>query len=165
MITVPHRAPTDTGHDADSSRAARAVTAGQRLAGRARLAQVRARRLTPPQWAKTAAAVGVWILLQPLLTTLTCTYPRYMNGFATGYAMCVLAAVAAHAWPTWTSPWRTIAWAWAVMAGVGSTGLLLGWGGDALTACFAAALLVVVARANQNARRVGDLLVRWRQSR
>ena len=73
--------------------------------------------------------------------------------------------VAAHLWQTWTSPWRTIAWAWAVMAGVGSAGLLLGWGAQALTASVAAALVVIAARANQNTRRVGDQLVRWWQFR
>lgn len=127
-------------------------------------ARLRARRVQVPSLLPTGLCVLLWVLLQPLLTAVTSTFRYYPVAYVTGWAIAATAALAAHLWPTWTAPWRTLAWAWICMAMVGSTALTAGWGQWSLTLAAAAALVVIAARANQNARRVADLVRRRRST-
>lgn len=118
-----------------------------------------------PQWLRTALAVCIWLGSVPFYVSLISPYVAYMSATAMSVGLAVFAGLAPHLWPSRTAPWRTVAWAWLISMLMGMTALTSEWGRYSLTIATVVGFTIVVARANQNARRLIDLVRTWRVMR
>jgi len=130
---------------------------------RARAARRKAARVTKalfPQWLKTALVTFLWLGLMVPWASVTSLYVRSGNGLMVGYGLALLAAIGGHLWPTRTPPWRTVLFAALLSTWLGSTLLLAGFMGYGLTITGVVSLLFLLARFNQNGRKVFRALMR-----
>lgn len=118
-----------------------------------------------PQWLRTSLAVFLWLGFVPFYVSAIAPYVAYMSATAMSVGLAFFSGLAPHLWPSRTSPWRTVAWAWTLSVLLGMTVLTMGGGRYALTAATVAGFTLVAARANQNARRLIDLIRTWRVMR
>lgn len=113
-----------------------------------------------PQWVKTALVTFLWLGLMMPWVSVTSLYSRSGNGLLVGFGLAFLAAIGSHLWPTKTPPWRTVAITGLLSAWIGSTLLLVGMMGYALTISGVVSLLFLLARFNQNGRKAFRALMR-----
>lgn len=155
---------TKTRHDAARSRPSTApasLTKTQVLGSHARTVG----RRVWPQWLRTFLVAFFLLGITPAYVALVAPYVAY-NSAATMYVGLVIAgAVAAHLWPTKTSPWRTLMWAVMVSSFVGATLLPFGWGRAALVSATIVGFGIVALRVNQNGRKLWRLVKTWRAVR
>lgn len=128
--------------------------------GRVRRTAGRVIRIIFPQWLKTLLVTLVWLGLMSPWVSVTTLYTRTGNGAMVGIGMAVSTAIACHVWPTRTPPWRTVAFTAFFSAWLGSTLLLAGFLGYGLTVTHIVCALFVLARVNQNGRKVYRALMR-----
>lgn len=107
----------------------------------------------------------LWLCTLPVYVAFVSPYISY------GYATIVMAGTALtagallHLWPSKTAPWRTLLWAYLLMAFAGSTLLQLGAGTLALTASAILGVVFVGVRVNQNGRKLVGMIQDWRALR
>lgn len=118
-----------------------------------------------PQWLRTTLAVFVWLGSVPIYISVIAPYVAYNSAMVMTMGLAIFAGMAPHLWPSKTSPWRTVAWAWLVSMVLGMTALTMDWGRYALTIATIVGFTIVAARANKNARRLVDLVQTWRTMR
>lgn len=118
-----------------------------------------------PQWLRTALMVLVWLGSVPLYVSSVAPYVAYQSATVMTVSLAMFSGIAVHVWPTRTSPWRTVAWAWVGSLAVGLLCLSLYWGRYALTLACITGFLIVIARCNQNARKLAGLIKTWREMR
>lgn len=118
-----------------------------------------------PQWLRTVIAVFIWMGTVPVYVSVISPYVAYTSATAMTVGLAFFAGLAPHLWPSRTAPWRTVAWAWLLSMILGMSALTAEWGRYALTIATIVGFAVVVARANQNARRLIDLFRTWRVMR
>lgn len=118
-----------------------------------------------PQWARTSLAVFLWLGTVPLHVSVISPYVAYLSAMSMSVGLAFFSGLAPHLWPSRTPPWRTVAWAWLLSMICGMTALTAGWGRYALTIATIVGFAVVIARANQNLRRLIDLFRTWRVMR
>lgn len=113
----------------------------------------------------TTFAVLVWLGITPIYVALVATYEEYgsARSMAVGLAMC--SGLAPHVWPSRTSPWRTVMLTGLLSAIIGSLFLTAGVGRFALMAATVFGFGFVALRANENGRKLWDLIQTWRALR
>lgn len=120
----------------------------------------RVARALLPQWLKTALITLLWLGLMSQWVSVTSLYVRSGNGLLVGYGLALLAAIGGHLWPTRTPPWRTVALVALLSTWLGSTLLVAGLMGYGLTITGVVSLLFLLARFNENGRKVFRALLR-----
>ena len=133
---------------------AQAVTTARRVPG-----------VVFPQWLRTLLIVALWLGTTPFYVAAISPYITYISATMMTTGLALFAGLAPHLWPSRTPPWRTVAWAWLVSMLAGFTILTMDGGRYALTATTVVGFVIVVSRANQNARRLVDLFRTWRAMR
>lgn len=118
-----------------------------------------------PQWLRTSLAVFIWVGSVPLYVSLISPYVAYLSAMVMTMGLAMFAGLAPHLWPSRTPPWRTVGWAWLLSMLAGMTALTMEWGRYSLTIACLVGFAVVVARSNQNARRLIELFKTWRVMR
>jgi hypothetical protein len=113
-----------------------------------------------PQWVKTLLATFVWLGVMVPWVSVTTVYAQFGSGVMAGVGMALFAGIAGHVWPTRTPPWRTVAITAIFTAWLGSTLLLAGLGAYGLTITGLAGTLIILARINENGRKVLRALLR-----
>lgn len=113
-----------------------------------------------PQWVKTVLVTFLWLGLMTPWVSVTTLYVRSGNGLLVGFGLAFLAAIGSHLWPTRTPPWRTVAFTALLSTWLGSTLLLAGFMGYGLTITGIVSLLFLLARFNQNGRKVFRAIMR-----
>lgn len=111
-------------------------------------------RVLFPQWLRTTIVAALWLGAMAYWVSLTSVYASYGSAYLAGIGMVLFGAIGGHLWPTRTPPWRTLAWASLLTIWTGSTLLLAGAGQYALTGATILGIVFIVARVNQNARRI-----------
>lgn len=118
-----------------------------------------------PQWLRTTLTVTLWLGTVPMYVSVIAPYVAYTSAITMTVGLAIFSGLAPHLWPSRTSPWRTVGWAWLASMLAGMTVLTMEWGRYALTVATLVGFAVVIARANQNARRLIDLFKTWRVMR
>ena len=118
-----------------------------------------------PQWLRTFLMVFLWVGSTPFYVALIAPYVAYLSATVMTVGLAIFSGLAPHLWPSRTPPWRTVFWAWFLSATMGMTVLTMEWGRYALTVATLVGFTVVVARSNQNARRLIELFKTWRAMR
>lgn len=118
-----------------------------------------------PQWLRTLLVVTLWLGSVPIYVSLISPYVAYLSAIVMSVGLAIFSGLAPHVWPSRTPPWRTVAWAGILSTVLGLTALTMGWGRYSLTIATIVGFTVVIARANQNARRLIDLFKTWRVMR
>lgn len=127
-----------------------------KLAGRG---VVRGARKIFPQWLRTSVVAFIWLGLMAFWVGVTSMRSSYSSGYLVGVSLVLFTAIGCHVWPTRTPPWRTLVFTAILTMWVGAVLLLSGATQYALTISAMCGLLFVLARMNQNARRL------WRVAR
>lgn len=122
-------------------------------------------RFVWPQWLRTLLVVFIWLGLSPFYIGLVATYDVYNSAQSMLVGLAIFSGLAPHLWPSRTSPWRTVAWTGVVTSVLGMALLSLGAGRYSLMVVTILGFLIVVLRANQNARRLWGLFKTYRVSR
>lgn len=118
-----------------------------------------------PQWLRTFLVAFLWMGSTPVYVSLISPYVAYMSALVMSVGLIVFSSLAPHLWPSRTAPWRTVAWAGVMSTLAGLTVLTMEWGRYALLIATIVGFAIVIARANQNARRLIDLFKTWRVMR
>lgn len=122
-------------------------------------------RFVWPQWLRTVLVVVLWLGLSPFYVGLVATYDVYNSAQSMLVGLAIFSGLAPHLWPSRTSPWRTVAWTGVITSTLGMALLSLGLGRYSLMIVTIVGFLIVVLRANQNARRLWGLFQTYRVSR
>lgn len=112
-----------------------------------------------PQWLRTALAVMV--AMSSAVTWLGAAATPYQVWLAIPLASLhpVVVGGFAHVWPTYSPPWRTVAWAWMASWFVGGGTYLVWHITWSLYLAAATLVLVTVVRCNCNGRKLWNRLV------
>ena len=122
-------------------------------------------RFVWPQWLRTILVVVLWLGLSPFYIGLIATYGVYNSAQSMVVGLAIFSGLAPHLWPSRTCPWRTVAWTGVVTSALGMALLNMGLGRFSLMIVTIVGFLIVVLRANQNARRLWKLFQTYRASR
>lgn len=114
------------------------------------------------QIVKTLIAVLIWVTVMPLYVGIISPYVSYNYAFGATTFLVIPAAMLLHLWPPRTPPWRTLFWAFLIMAMTGALLLTLGLGTMALTVTTIVGYGFVALRINQFGRKLVGL---WKAGR
>lgn len=118
-----------------------------------------------PQWLRTLLVVTLWLGTVPIYVSLIAPYVAYKSAIVMAVGLAIFSGFAPHLWPSRTSPWRTVAWAWLCSTLTGMLCLSLGWGRYSVMLVTLVGFGIVAGRANQNARKLVGLVSTWRAMR
>ena len=118
-----------------------------------------------PQPVRTVLALLLWLSLGLIWTVAVSGLNGDLGAGLVYIGLGFFAALGAHAWPTRTPPWRTLAWTFAITIGLGSNLSLLGMGRLAVTISMLAGALFILLRLNENGRKIVGLVKASREAR
>lgn len=114
---------------------------------------------------KTVIAAFAMFVYLPFYASLIATYAQFFQAIIVGAGLLIFTALGVLLWPTRTSPWRTLIWAFLASTAVGAILLAAGAYTFALTAATVTGFAVTLLRINQNGRKLASLISTWRALR
>lgn len=122
----------------------------------------RSRRLQP---FKTLGLAILWFATLPVYVRLISPFVSYMYAEIMVAAIIFATTVLVHLYPTRTPPWRTVFWAFWIIAFTGSIMLSFNAGTAALTTATIVGVIFIALRVNQNGRKLVGVIKDWRELR